>query len=67
MNPAPVPGAAFWRDLKQACHVHVVRAGIESLCDFDVGGLRVSFGPRDRTRSTFVDVTVTGQDDQLLR
>jgi ABC-type branched-subunit amino acid transport system substrate-binding protein len=43
------------------------RAGIESLREFDLGGMRVSFGPRDRTGSTFVDVTVIGHDGKVLK
>jgi len=44
-----------------------VLAALESLRAFDLGGMTVSFGPRERVGSTFVEVTVIGGDGRLLK
>jgi branched-chain amino acid transport system substrate-binding protein len=44
-----------------------VLAALESLHDFDLGGMTVSYGPRERVGSRFVEVTVIGSDGRLLK
>lgn len=44
-----------------------VLAALESLHDFDLGGMTVSYGPRERVGSRFVEVTVIGGDGRLLK
>jgi ABC-type branched-subunit amino acid transport system substrate-binding protein len=41
-------------------------AGLESLKRFDLGGIDVTYGPEDRTGTTFVDLTVIGRDGKFL-
>jgi len=44
-----------------------VLAALESLHNFDLGGMTVSFGPHERVGSTFVEVTVIDGDGRLLK
>jgi len=44
----------------------VMRA-LESIRGFDLGGFSVSYGPRERVGSRFVDVTVIGSTGKLLK
>lgn len=40
---------------------------LEELGDIDLGGLRLRYGPGDRTGSTFVDSTIITQDGRFMR
>ncbi|MBX3620588.1 MAG: ABC transporter substrate-binding protein [Rhizobacter sp.] len=40
---------------------------LESLSNFDLGGVRVSFGPKEREGSRFVEVTVINSQGKLLK
>jgi branched-chain amino acid transport system substrate-binding protein len=40
---------------------------LESLGDFDLGGLRLRFGPGDRTGSSFVEATIITQGGRFMR
>lgn len=40
---------------------------MESISDFDVGGLKVSYSPTSRDGSKYVDITVIGKDGKILR
>lgn len=40
---------------------------LETLRDFDLGGIRVSFAPNERVGSRYVEVTVIGGDGRLLK
>ncbi len=42
-------------------------AALESLNPYDLGGLRVNFGPHNRLGSRFVDLTVIGETGKLLK
>lgn len=42
-------------------------AALESLREFDLGGIRISYGPKERVGSRFVEVTVIGSDGKLLK
>jgi len=44
-----------------------VLAALESLRDFDLGGMTVSYGTHERVGSRFVEVTVIGSDGRLLK
>ena len=44
-----------------------VIAGLESLRDFDLGGVTVSYGPKERVGSRYVEVTVIDGDGKLLK
>ena len=44
-----------------------VLAALESLRDFDLGGMTVSYGTHERVGSNFVEVTVIGSDGRLLK
>jgi len=44
-----------------------VLQALESLQDFDLGGLRVDYGPRNRIGSRAVEVTVIGSTGRLVR
>jgi len=44
-----------------------VLAALESLRDFDLGGMTVSYGTHERVGSHFVEVTVIGSDGRLLK
>jgi hypothetical protein len=44
-----------------------VMAALETLHNFDLGGITVSYGPRERVGSNFVEVTVIGSDGKLLK
>lgn len=44
-----------------------VLAALESLQNFDLGGISVSYGPHARVGSGFVEVTVVGSDGKLLK
>jgi branched-chain amino acid transport system substrate-binding protein len=41
-------------------------AGLDSITNFDLGGMRVTFGNGNRVGGTFVDVGVVGADGRLL-
>ena len=40
---------------------------LESLKDFDLGGITVSYGPQQRIGSRYVEITVIGVDGKLRR
>lgn len=40
--------------------------GLESMSRFDLGGITVSYGPEERSGTTFVDLTVLGKDGQFF-
>jgi branched-chain amino acid transport system substrate-binding protein len=40
---------------------------LESLNAYDVGGFTLSYSPRNRVGSRFVEITVIGKDGKLLR
>src|SRR4051812_26351493 len=40
--------------------------GMESMSRIDLGGITVSYGPDDRSGTTFVDLTVLGKDGQFF-
>jgi len=40
--------------------------GLESMSRVDLGGISVSYGPEDRSGTTFVDLTVLGKDGQFF-
>ncbi|MEO8443206.1 MAG: ABC transporter substrate-binding protein [Betaproteobacteria bacterium] len=40
--------------------------GLESMAHVDLGGITVSYGPEDRSGTTFVDLTVLGKDGQFF-
>jgi ABC-type branched-subunit amino acid transport system substrate-binding protein len=42
-------------------------AGLETLRDYDVGGFTVTYTPSDHNGSRFVDLTVIGRDQKILR
>ncbi|HEX7688965.1 MAG TPA: ABC transporter substrate-binding protein [Burkholderiaceae bacterium] len=42
-------------------------AALETLHNFDLGGITVSYGPHERVGSNFVEVTVIGSDGRLLK
>jgi ABC-type branched-subunit amino acid transport system substrate-binding protein len=42
-------------------------AALETLRNFDLGGIAVTYGPRERVGSSFVEVTVIGGDGKLLK
>jgi branched-chain amino acid transport system substrate-binding protein len=42
-------------------------AGLESLKKFDLGGMDVTYGPNDRTGSTFVELSIIGKDGKFRR
>jgi ABC-type branched-subunit amino acid transport system substrate-binding protein len=42
-------------------------AAMESMRDYDVGGLTVSYSPADHGGSKYVDLTVIGKDRKILR
>jgi branched-chain amino acid transport system substrate-binding protein len=42
-------------------------AGLESLKKFDLGGMEVTYGPNDRTGSTFVELSIIGKDGKFRR
>jgi ABC-type branched-subunit amino acid transport system substrate-binding protein len=44
-----------------------VLAALETLHNFDLGGITVSYGPHERVGSNFVEVTVIGSDGKLLK
>lgn len=44
-----------------------VIASLESLRDFDLGGVTVSYGPKERVGSRYVEVTVIDADGKLLK
>lgn len=41
--------------------------GLESIKDWDLGGLDVSYGPNDHTGSEYVELTIIGQDGKFRR
>lgn len=40
--------------------------GLESMARVDLGGISVTYGPEDRSGTTFVDLTVLGKDGQFF-
>ncbi|HET7792923.1 MAG TPA: ABC transporter substrate-binding protein [Rhizobacter sp.] len=44
-----------------------VISALESMGNYDLGGVRVSFGPKERVGSRFVEVTVIGSQGKLLK
>lgn len=40
--------------------------GLESMARYDLGGISVSYGPEERSGTTFVDLTVLGKDGQFF-
>lgn len=40
---------------------------LESLRGFDLGGLTISYGPRDRAGSNYIDITIIGKDKTFRR
>jgi branched-chain amino acid transport system substrate-binding protein len=41
--------------------------GLESLHEFDLGGVRVNYGPQNRVGSKLVDITVIDSSGKLLK
>jgi branched-chain amino acid transport system substrate-binding protein len=44
-----------------------VMSALESISNYNLGGVRVSFGPKERVGSRFVEVTVIGSEGRLLK
>jgi ABC-type branched-subunit amino acid transport system substrate-binding protein len=44
-----------------------VMAALESMHGYDLGGITVSYGPKERVGSRYVEVTVIGSDGKLLK
>ncbi len=44
-----------------------LQAALESLKNFDLGGLEISYGPDDRTGLDFADLSIIGQDGKFKR
>jgi hypothetical protein len=44
-----------------------VRAALEGIRDFDVGGLSLSYSPSDHTGLDFVDLSIIGRDGKFRR
>jgi ABC-type branched-subunit amino acid transport system substrate-binding protein len=40
---------------------------LEGLRDHDLGGLAVTYGPRNRSGSSYVDITIIGRDKTFRR
>lgn len=51
---------------RDATRTSLIQA-LESLGDFDLGGLRLRFGPGDRTGSSFVEATIITQGGRFMR
>lgn len=44
-----------------------VMDALASLHDYDLGGIRISYGPKNRIGSRYVEVTVIGGDGKLRK
>jgi ABC-type branched-subunit amino acid transport system substrate-binding protein len=40
---------------------------LEGMRNYDLGGFTVSFGPRSREGSTYIDITMIGRDRKFIR
>ena len=44
-----------------------LRVALEGIRDFDIGGITVSYGPKDHTGSQFVETSIISTSGRLLR
>jgi len=42
-------------------------AGLESMNRYDMGGVDVTYGPNNRTGTTFIDITIIGKSGKFVR
>ena len=42
-------------------------AGLETMKQFDLGGLDVTYGPQLRTGTTYIDITIIGKSGKFVR
>jgi ABC-type branched-subunit amino acid transport system substrate-binding protein len=42
-------------------------AGLESMTRYDMGGVDVTYGPNDRTGTTYIDLTIIGKNGKFVR
>jgi ABC-type branched-subunit amino acid transport system substrate-binding protein len=42
-------------------------AGLESMNRYDMGGVDVTYGPNNRTGTTFIDITIIGKNGKFVR
>ena len=47
--------------------VYATARRLESIRDWDMGGVDISYGPNDHTGSEYVELTIIGQDGKFRR